>query len=170
MAADGPSGFTIAEVARRAGVHETSIYRRWGTRERLAFEALAELSSDLLPIPDTGSIRGDLVRFGELLVSYAKTPLGAAVWRTMAATADDESADAIRARFWQARYAESRHIVDRAIERAELPASADPRLLLEVFVAAVHFRLLQTHQEVTTDHLKAVAELVVAGVSAGCAD
>jgi AcrR family transcriptional regulator len=164
LATDGPSGFTVADVAKRAGVHETSIYRRWGTRERLAFEALAELSSDLLPVPDTGSIRGDLVRFGELIVSYAATPLGAAVWRTMATIADDESAAAIRARFWRARYAESRRMVDRAIERAELPASVDPRLLLEVFVAAVHFRLLQTHEAVTRDHLQAVAELVVNGL------
>ena len=37
--------FSIAEVASRAGVHETSIYRRWGTRERLATDALLATGS-----------------------------------------------------------------------------------------------------------------------------
>jgi len=33
--AHGLDGVTVAEVAERAGVHETSIYRRWRTREEL---------------------------------------------------------------------------------------------------------------------------------------
>ena len=49
LAEVGPDGLAIGAVAQRAGVHETSIYRRWGTRERLALEAMAELSGNLLP-------------------------------------------------------------------------------------------------------------------------
>src|ERR1700689_682516 len=62
--------FSIAEVASRAGVHETSIYRRWGTRERLATDALPAPGAKALPVPDTGSLRGDLAGFAAGICQY----------------------------------------------------------------------------------------------------
>lgn len=56
----GLETFSIAEIARRAGVHETSIYRRWGTRAALALDAVLDTTETEIPAPDTGSLRGDL--------------------------------------------------------------------------------------------------------------
>ena len=61
LAENGVAGTTIASVARRSGVHETTIYRRWATRENLLVEALLSRSADAIPTPDTGSTRGDLL-------------------------------------------------------------------------------------------------------------
>jgi AcrR family transcriptional regulator len=160
LADHGPNGLTIAEVAQRAGVHETSIYRRWGTRERLVLEAMAELSGNLLPVPDTGSLRQDLVVFGQELLAYDESPLGKALIRTLATNEDDEQAAEIRARFWDARYNECKVIVERAVKRGEVPASVDSRLLLEAFVASIHMRALLTRQAVTGDFLHRLADVV----------
>ena len=59
----GPSDFSIADVAARAGVHETSIYRRWPSRETLIIEACRNFAEDVMPIPDTGALRTDLIAF-----------------------------------------------------------------------------------------------------------
>jgi AcrR family transcriptional regulator len=165
LAAHGPGGLSVAEVAKRAGVHETSIYRRWASRERLALEAMAELSANLLPVPDTGTLRQDLIAFGQELVEYDESPLGQALIRTMATSTDDEATAEVRAQFWDARYAECKVIVDRAVERRELPASVDRRFLLELFVAPIHTRALLTRQPVTAAFLQRLAEVVTEGGS-----
>jgi AcrR family transcriptional regulator len=163
LAETGPSGLSIAEVAKRAGVHETSIYRRWATRERLSIEAMTELSDTLLPVPDTGTLRGDLVAFGHELVAYDESPLGKALVRTLATNEDDEQTAAVRSGFWDARYAECKLIIERAVRRGELPSSVDGRLLLEVFVSPIHGRALLTRQPVTTEFLERLADIVVLG-------
>jgi hypothetical protein len=66
----------------------------------------------------------------------------------MAATDDDPALVANRARFWQARYETARVIVDRAIDRREVPAGTDPELALELLVAPLHFRKLLTRQPI----------------------
>ncbi len=165
LAEAGPSGFSIADVARRAGVHETSIYRRWGTRERLTLDAMAQLSSRLLPVPDAGSIRDDLIALGHSLLGYAETPLGCALMRTMASSTDDDAMAEVRARFWQLRYDECAAVVHRAVERGEIPRDVDPRLLLEVFTAPLHFRLLLTREAVDEGDLRLLADVAVKGVA-----
>src|SRR5262245_64597066 len=50
----------LPEVARRAGVHATTVYRRWGAKVRLVGEALLERARPLTPTPDTGTLRSDL--------------------------------------------------------------------------------------------------------------
>lgn len=165
LAEAGLAEFAIGEVARRAGVHETSIYRRWGTRERLILEAMSQLSSELLPVPDTGSLRADLTALGQSLVDYADSPLGQALLRTMASTTDNTQTAEVRKEFWRTRYQECRAIIDRALARREVPETIDARLLLEVFIAPIHSRLLLTREPVDRDFLQRLADVAVKGVS-----
>lgn len=166
LAEHGPAALTVAEIAARAGVHETSIYRRWGNRERLALEAMAELSGELLPVPDTGTLRGDLAAFGQELVEYDQSPLGKALIRTLANSDDDAETAQFRRMFWDARYAECKLIIERAIDRHELPPSIDGRFVLELFVSPIHGRALLTREPVTTEFLRQLANIVAAGASA----
>jgi AcrR family transcriptional regulator len=51
---------TIPQIAERAGVNPTSVYRRWGNRENLLLDAAVARLRATWPIPDTGSLHGDL--------------------------------------------------------------------------------------------------------------
>lgn len=166
LAESGPAGLSIADIAARAGVHETSIYRRWGSRDRLVLDAMVARSAELLRVPDTGSIRGDLVTLGRQLVEYASSRLGEALIRTMASCTDDDDTARVRRQFWNARFDECRALVERAKNRGELPASADNRLLLEVFISPVHFRLLLSREPVDTAFLETLADVTVQGITA----
>src|SRR5262245_66439137 len=75
----GIDAFTIAEVAARARVHETSIYRRWGTKHALARDACLQHAEVALAMPDTGSLRSDLVALLERLTAILVSPEGRAL-------------------------------------------------------------------------------------------
>jgi AcrR family transcriptional regulator len=165
MAEHGLDGVTISEIARRAGVHATSIQRRWGSRENVALDAMLTYSQEKLPIPDTGSLRDDLVAFARSVATYLDTPLGEALARTMAATDDDPALVANRARFWQARYETARVIVDRAIDRREVSAGTDPELALELLVAPLHFRKLFTRQLLDDGFVEQMVDTLMHGLA-----
>jgi len=165
MAEHGLGGVSISEIARGAGVHASSIQRRWGTRENVMLDALLTYSQEKLPIPDTGALRGDLVAFGRSIAGYLATPLGEAVAQTMAATDDDPALAAGRARFWQSRYDTARVIIDRAIDRREVAAGIDPQLALELLVAPLHFRKLLTRQAVDDDFVERLVEALIGGLT-----
>ncbi len=143
LAAGGIDGASVANIAARAGVHETTIYRRWKTRENLLVDALLARSSAAMPTPDTGSVRGDLSTLLRLLCDYLSSPLGNALLRAGALAIDDDRAQARRA-FWTTRLAAVQVIIDRAVERGELQPGTDAHLAVEMLVAPVHLRLLLT--------------------------
>jgi AcrR family transcriptional regulator len=148
VAERGADAVNIAEIARQAGVHDTSIYRRWPTKEHLIFDSLLDYSVAQLPIPDTGTLRADLLAFACLIAGYAATPIGQALLKAMAVTDDDAALAAGRAQFWQFRLDQARAMIDRAITRGELRADTDPALAIELLIAPLHFRLLLSRQPI----------------------
>lgn len=142
LADKGWERFSIAGVAARAGVHQASIYRRWASRDALALDACLHFSAASLPLPDTGSLRGDLEALLRALAAMLQTPAGAALL-TLAQSADPAVA-AARGRFWAERFAAAGAIFSRAAARGEVPPVADPQLLLELLIAPLYLRLLVT--------------------------
>ena len=165
MAEHGPGGVTISEIATRAGVHATSIQRRWGSRESVMLDALLTYSEEKLPIPDTGTLRDDLIAFGRSIAAYLATPLGEAVVQAMAATEDDPVLANNRTQFWESRYDVARVIVDRAIDRREMAADSDPQLALELLVAPLHFRKLLTRQPIDDSFVEHVVDALLHGLT-----
>ena len=156
---------TIADIAERAGVHETSIRRRWTTKENLICDALLNSSEQNLPIPDTGSLRGDLAAFASELAEYLSTPLGKALIRAMATGADDPVLAGTRTAFWQGRYELAGAMIERAVARGELPATVDSRLALEALIAPLNFRTLLTDEPPDEDLPRRLTELVLDGIT-----
>ena len=64
LAEDGFDRLDLAEIARRAGVGKTTVYRRWGTVPGLVADLLGEMAADSLPRTETGSLFGDLTGAG----------------------------------------------------------------------------------------------------------
>ena len=53
----GYAGMTMDRVAARAGTNKNAIYRRWPHRAALGIAAYRRLSDDVMPKPDTGTLR-----------------------------------------------------------------------------------------------------------------
>ncbi|AHH20046.1 transcriptional regulator, TetR family [Nocardia nova SH22a] len=140
----------IPEISRRANVRNSSIYRRWGTRENLIVDALLAASERMLRVPDTGSLHGDLSAFASELIDYLNTPLGDGLTRTLASFPESEETRSARETFWASRFQEILPMLTRATERGELPPDTDGRALIELLIAPIHFRHLLTREP--TDH------------------
>jgi AcrR family transcriptional regulator len=163
LAEGGFDAMTMNTVARRAGVHATSVQRRWGTREKLVLDAMLSYSGAQLHVPDTGSLRGDLTSFAEALAQYLELPLGRMLAGTMAVVDDDPDLAAARAEFWATRFDAVGMIVERAVERGELVAGTDPVLLLEMLTAPLHFRALLTREPIDAERIDRIVDVVVRG-------
>jgi AcrR family transcriptional regulator len=155
---------TVNEIAGRSGVHETSIYRRWGTREKLIIDALLSHSADEFPIPDTGTLQGDLAALGTTLIHYLATPIGQAQVQAFASAGADPAIEATRREFWESRMQDMGIVVVRAIERGEVRPDTDPALVTEIGAAIIHFRSLLTHAPLNDCLPTVVARILVEGL------
>lgn len=164
IAERGLDGASVAAIADRAEVHETSIYRRWGTREHLLTEALLRSSADQIPTPDTGTIRGDLIALAGALAAYLGTPLGRALVRSMAQAGDAEFVAAHQT-FWVGRFVALEPVIARAVTRGEIRADVDPALVLEAVVAPINMRVLLTREPLDGTLPEQLADLVLAGIA-----
>ena len=167
VAEEGADAISIGDIARQSRVHETSIYRRWPTKEHLILDALLDYSMEKLPIPDTGTLRDDLVAFATAVTNYLASPLGRTLARSMAMADDDATLASARAQFWQSRFDLARVIVDRAASRGELSDDTDPAMALELLIAPLHFRALLTRQPVDEQLAGQVVDLLLNGIASG---
>jgi AcrR family transcriptional regulator len=157
---------TMDEVAQRAGVSKPTIYRRWPTKGMLVFEAF---SADFLtrqPLPDTGSLRGDLLA---ALRAWIRVVKGTVTGRTLRGLIAEVQRDPELAEIWRERFigpvrAHHRTMVDRGIDRGEVSQSADPDVMLDLLYGPAYHRLLQSHLPLSDRFAQAVVDTLVAGV------
>jgi AcrR family transcriptional regulator len=159
-----PRAVTISEIARRAGVHATSIQRRWGTKENVVLDALLTLSQEKLPIPDTGSLRGDLIAFSRSMAGYLGSAAGETVVRTLAASEDDSDMADNREQLVWARYEAARVMIDRAAERGELRPGTNPQIALELLVGPLHYRALITRHPIDGGYVDEMVDTLLRGL------
>jgi AcrR family transcriptional regulator len=166
LAERGLAGMSIEEVAARAGVGKATIYRRWNSRGTLALDAfLADFQSQQ-PLPDTGSLRGDLLAALRAWIrSVTRTSAGPILAGLVAeAQRDPGLAQAWRDRVIERLREQHRIMLDRAAGRGEIPADTDYEVVLDLLFGAAYHRLLQGHQPLTDRFARAVVDLVVAGI------
>jgi AcrR family transcriptional regulator len=166
LAEGGYSSLSLERVARRAGVHKTTLYRRWGTREELVLEAMLERAGEHISVPDTGSLRQDLLELAHSAAVNAASPEVAAMARAVAAESPHDSRlAAVNSRFWAERLALDGVIVERAITRGEVAAGTEPRQVIEAVIGPIHLRLLLTAEPVDQPFLQGIVDVVMDGIA-----
>jgi AcrR family transcriptional regulator len=85
LLSEGHDPISVREVSDRSGVHEVTIYRRWGTVESLLLDVAVTDLLDESPFPDTGDLRGDLLTWAHSVAEQLKTREGFALYRALAA-------------------------------------------------------------------------------------
>ena len=167
LAESGYAALSLERVARRAGVHKTTLYRRWGTREELVLEAMLERAAERISVPDTGSLRDDLLELARTAAANAASPEVAAMARAVAAGSPYDSRLArANQRFWAERLTLDGVIVERAIDRGEVAPRTDPRRVIEAVLGPIHLRLLLTGEPVDRPFLEGIVDVVVDGIKA----
>jgi AcrR family transcriptional regulator len=142
LAAKGPGGFTVDEVAARAGCGKATVYRRWPTRAALLLDTAHHMGLEA-PVVDSGSVRDDMVAMLTALGTKMRdTAAGRIIPGVVAEASIDPAMKDVLAGFIADRREIPREMVRRGIERGELPADADVELLLDLLGGTVIYREL----------------------------
>ncbi len=164
----GYGGLTVEGVAARSGVHKTTVYRRWGTVEGLIADALDVASRAPWPVPDTGTVRGDLRALARHLRSVFADPRQGPVASAFisAGTQSGAAARAMNA-FIAMGHEQSSCIITRAVARGELPEGTDPSEVVRATIAPVYYRLFISHEPVDDAAADRAADAALAATRAG---
>jgi AcrR family transcriptional regulator len=140
----GYAGLSMDRVAQRAGVHKTTVYRRWPDLDALVVDALTEHIATDIPIPDSGSVAEDLRLLARGLVAWINSPFGRAVLAVLLSDAPARvpAFAQIRRRVFHDRVVRAAPVVERAVARGELPEGTDAAELVADLAAPVYFRVL----------------------------
>ena len=74
---------SVESIAARAGVHKTTVYRRWGSKAEIIRQALAGAATAGIPVPDTGGVDEDLRTLARAVQAVLSAPAGAAITRAL---------------------------------------------------------------------------------------
>lgn len=161
------SELRLEHVAQRAGVGKATIYRRWGSREALAGELLAELAAPHIAVEDTGDTRAELLAaVMNPMRAVTGTAFGPVIRSLLSQIATNPSlGDPFRATVVRARREEIAKVIGRGIERGELRPDADPTIATELLVGPVYFRLM-FGGELTRRFAERVVDTVLRGFAA----
>jgi len=166
LLARGFVAVSMESVAGRAGVSKATIYRWWSTKEALALDALYHDWDITAEVPDTGSLRRDLLAllrpWARLVASRPYAPVvGMLVTK---AHADPAFAEEYLTRLVKPRRDRARAILDRAVERGEIDGGFPVSVALDMLYGPVYHRLLHGHARITDRFVSDVVDMVVHAV------
>jgi AcrR family transcriptional regulator len=157
---------TVTEIARRAGVGTPAIYRRWPTKVEFAIDLMVRVSEPE-PIPETGSIRDDLVSFMTLRLRTWSAPLFRQLVFPALLEAQAKGPLAIRMgeRFSEYRQALAARI-RRSVESGELRSDTNPDRLIDLLMGTIAMPMLFFQDAPTLEDAESIVDQVLSGYSA----
>ncbi|MEV7013374.1 TetR/AcrR family transcriptional regulator C-terminal ligand-binding domain-containing protein [Streptosporangium sp. NPDC051022] len=153
---DGWDDLNIALVAERSGVHQATIYRRWGTLNGLIDDVVHERLSQGSPVPDTGTLRGDLEAYALRLADDVAGPMASLYLRAAMLGSRGPEGET----YMLNRAVQLQAMLDRAAARGERP----PTLLelLEVVIAPLYYHAVFFNRPVGPDHARSLVDRLLA--------
>jgi len=139
---DGYAALSIERIARESGTGKQTIYRWWPTKADVVMEALLRKVELNIPIPDTGTLNGDLTEFLTTTMRVARMPHVPDLLRALAAEAqfDAEFAERFRATFIEHRRTALATILARY--RSDDDGGIRSSTLLDVVFGVIWYRLM----------------------------
>lgn len=144
----GIEACTFQNVASRAGIERSTLYRRNPDRWPAIMDAIIELAERETAPFDTGSFREDLTATLLNLAAVLNSPTGPALIQ-VAGALQSGVAPGQGERFWKSRQQQLAPMFDAAIERGELPADVDRDELFAVAAGPIYFRKFIASQPLT---------------------
>jgi AcrR family transcriptional regulator len=140
----GYDRLTVDAVATTARASKATIYRRWPTKAELVLAAFVEGTRQVAVDPDTGTLRGDLLRLGEQISAHVSTH-ASTIRAVLVEVSRSAELDAImQEQFLDQRKALMSHVLAQAVDRGEIKASAITDDLWDVLPGYLIYRAVLT--------------------------
>jgi AcrR family transcriptional regulator len=162
--ATGFGGLSAARIADRAGVHRTTVHRRWPDLNDLIAEALIETAASNVATPDEGDVRADLRALMRAIADLVGTEQAQRTIRNLISdTARSDTIGAVLTRVWTERFQVGEHVIVRAINRGELRNDIDPTTVFSSLIGPIYLRVLITSQQLDDQFIEDVITLTLDG-------
>ncbi|MFC6061568.1 TetR/AcrR family transcriptional regulator [Streptomyces ochraceiscleroticus] len=168
LAAVGFGRMSIEGIARRAGVGKTAVYRRWRSKLHLVLDVVTALAAEGMPVPDTGTLRGDVRMLLEVASRALRHPMAAQIIPDLLAEAarSPEIAEALRGALHDSQESMTRTMVAHAVERGELSPDVDVRLALDLITGPLYWRVVVLRGDLPKGYLDELAAAVATALGA----
>ena len=169
LAESGWGGLTMGDVAVRAGVAKTTLYRRWPSKNDLVVAAVAVLF-DELAMADLGSLQADIEAVVQQFAGLLSLPETRAAMLALFAEATRDPA--LRLRVRETIIDPQKHLVRQgraaAQARGELPPDDDPDqacedvdVIFDTIAGAVEHRMLVSGEPATPEWIRRFTTLLL---------
>ncbi|WP_067284568.1 TetR/AcrR family transcriptional regulator [Streptomyces jeddahensis] len=168
LAAVGFARMSIEGIARRAGVGKTAVYRRWRSKLHLVLDLVSAVAVQGLPMPDTGSIEGDLRLLYEVTSRALRHPVASQIIPDLQAEAarNPEIEQALQKALREGQHGVASGILRSAVSRGELREGVDEDLALDLISGPLYWRSVVVRGDLSKGYLAGLTAATAAALRA----
>jgi AcrR family transcriptional regulator len=160
---------SMEEIARKAGVGKATIYKWWPNKAYVALDAFLKKTNRMIPTPDTGSFRMDILDQLRSLMVFYTSPAGHILGQFVAESQNDkEFASLLRERFIKPRRETAAIIFDRAVERGEIDQNLNRELVLDLIYGPAIYRMIVGHGPLEDKLADEMVSILFGGLEKRC--
>lgn len=164
LARGGYRALRIEDVAARANVARTTIYRRWPTKMDLVRDTLQVMLDPSDGEPDTGTLAGDLRVVASRMLRFLAGANGQVLVRMVMAEGAEPELRALIDSLRCEKDASIIRIFERAKARGELRANVSVNVVVSSMIGGLHHRLFAAGDDPSTLDLEEHVGLILHGV------
>lgn len=157
----GYDRLTVDAVAATARASKATVYRRWPSKAELVLAAFIEGIRQVAVPPDTGTLRGDLLRLGELVCQEARQHAGTIRAVMVEISRNPELNEVMQHQFVDQRKALIQHVLQQAVERGEIDSAAISDELWDLLPGYLIFRSIIPSRPPTQQTVQTLVDDVV---------
>ncbi|SCF35568.1 TetR/AcrR family transcriptional regulator [Micromonospora mirobrigensis] len=164
LAEEGYVGLTVEGVARRSGINKTTLYRWWPSKPPLVAATFRHAIARDLPVPDTGTLRGDLVALVRSKAAFFADGPGRLAADVLAHTGADTELARLADELLGEHCAHVAEVTGRARARGELTGPVDDELLADLLLGPVWLRAVVTRRPLSGADADTLVDTLLAGL------
>ncbi|WIM87693.1 TetR/AcrR family transcriptional regulator [Candidatus Mycobacterium wuenschmannii] len=157
----GYDRLTLDAVAARARASKATVYRRWPSKAELVLAAFIEGVRQVAVHPHTGSLRGDLIAFGEACREQASAQAGTIRAVLVETSRHPALNEALQHQFLDQRKALIDEVLHDAVKRGEIDAAAISDELWDLLPGYLIFRIIMPNNPPTKATVAALVDEVL---------
>jgi AcrR family transcriptional regulator len=157
----GYDRLTIDAVAAMARASKATVYRRWPSKAELVLAAFIEGCRQVAIAPCTGTLRGDLLRLGEVICQHARQQAGTIRAVMVEMSRHPALYDAMQSEFLDQRKALIQEVLHEAADRGEIDDAVISDELWDLLPGYLIFRSIMPNRPPTEHTVQALVDEVI---------
>ncbi|MGI9125285.1 MAG: TetR-like C-terminal domain-containing protein [Mycobacterium sp.] len=156
---------TLEGVAARAGVDTGVVKQIWANTPEVYTATILEFGRRSVGIPDTGTLRGDLLDYARSYADLVNSPIGRRLIHAVLVSPRDWDLSDARSAFAAERNNRRTVIVRRGIERGECSPETDPARFMELLGGCLCLSVLYYDRPISEADCDSVVDLLLYGIA-----